>query len=464
MAKTTRQSATYRLWRIFAKKRITIARRAANSSHRVIVSTTWHKADQKTTLVKDAPMRRNVIRIAPLRCALALFPLLFTPILTGESAITPVTAMLLSSTTPAGGTAQIALMLPYPLALVTGSVSVDLDATVFDDITAITVFSATGDHVGVANIQGRHAEVQFTSNFGGIGRLPSHPVLQLTVPVLSTAALGSSGAIKMQSQSPWRDLTGGQYKMSFQSPGIKVADGMSIRSVVPGGGPLPSGTPVQIQGQGFSASTKLQLDGVAWSNLQFVNSRQLNFTLGAPADLTGKLLILTDTNGSQTRCYSYLTPSAVRRPAGFPPGIQPIFSQVTYAASEVQNAVFALENANTIPVDIVLQTDVLDFNNGNPPRVTIKTTKRTIVIEPGGVYVGLSSELAQVTATTYIFPTSAIRLAGLNPRRTTRQNGQLPLPAQFRCRPANWSPGIFKLAIRHPLPDCCTFRRPRAPP
>jgi uncharacterized protein (TIGR03437 family) len=283
---------------------------------------------------------------------------------------------------PPGGTVQVTLILSSPLPIAEGNLDIDFDPAVFDSISAINVFSASGDQAGIANIQGRHADVQFTSNSGGIGRLPDYPVLEVTVPVLSIARTGTIGAVAMRSASPWRDVSGYRYAVSFQSPGISIGNGISIQSVTPGGGVVPAGTQVQINGQGFTAATRLQLDGVVWSNQQFVNSRQLNFTLSAPADLTGRLLVVSDTNGAQARFYSFFIPTSVHRSASIPPGIQPIFPQVTYAGGNFGGC--ALENQTLTPVDVVFTQIISSDEIKVPPTVSTKT----MTIPSGEVYLG----------------------------------------------------------------------------
>ena len=143
-----------------------------------------------------------------------------------------ITAIFSSSPASPGGAAQIALTLPSPVAMVTGSLAIDLDPAVFGIISAINVFSASGDQVGLASLQGRHADVQFTSDSGGVGRLPDFPVLQVTVPVLTSTNAGS--AVHAQAKGPWRDLAGNTYAMSFQTSGITAGSGPSIQSIVPG--------------------------------------------------------------------------------------------------------------------------------------------------------------------------------------------------------------------------------------
>ena len=80
-------------------------------------------------------------------------------------------ATFASTAVPPGGTAQLQLFLAAPKALVSGGAVITLDATVFDNITAADVYSATGDQVGTANITGRTVDVEFTSPTGGVGRV-----------------------------------------------------------------------------------------------------------------------------------------------------------------------------------------------------------------------------------------------------------------------------------------------------
>src|SRR5690349_3921112 len=55
---------------------------------------------------------------------------------------------------PPGGWAQIKIGLRAPALVQSGSVSLDLDPAIFGDIAAVAVFSATGDALGYANVQG----------------------------------------------------------------------------------------------------------------------------------------------------------------------------------------------------------------------------------------------------------------------------------------------------------------------
>src|ERR1039457_6449175 len=131
--------------------------------------------------------------------------LLTSSLLAADSAIT---ALVSSPVVQPGGTAQITVTLPTPVAITHGRFQIDFDPAVFGDIAAIHVFSASGDQQGVAKLQGQHADVVFSANSGGIGRLPNFPVAEITVPVIATARAGVTGAVTVQSSSPWYEVSG----------------------------------------------------------------------------------------------------------------------------------------------------------------------------------------------------------------------------------------------------------------
>jgi uncharacterized protein (TIGR03437 family) len=284
---------------------------------------------------------------------------------------------------PSGGTAQITVTLASPVALTHGRFTIDLDPAVFGNISAVNVFSASGDQEGAARLDGLHADVMFGANSGGIGRLPNMPVAEITAPVLVSAPAGVTGAVKVQSSTVWHELSGKQYTVSVQSPGVPIGAGMSIRSVVPGGGKLAAGTVVAINGQGFTNSTKLQLDGVAWSNPQVLGPTLLNITLTGATDLTGKLFQLTDSDGASTRYYSSLTPASVQDDSGTP-GFWPIFPAIDSQFTGVsQSLTWWFENDTSNPIDVLftpfLATCTPCAGQPRPP-------SKKITIPEGGLY------------------------------------------------------------------------------
>ncbi len=260
---------------------------------------------------------------------------------------------------PSGGTAQIQIFLASPAAIDSGEVSLDLDPAVFGGIVAAGVFSVTGDQVGTANIQDRHVDVQFNSATGGVGRLPNLPVVTVTVPVVSTAAAGAKSTINVNSST-------------FQpaSAVLTVGGALSVASVSPGGGSLATGAVVTIVGTGFAASTSVAIDGAAIASTQFVGAHEIDLTLAAPADLTGKRVLVQNADASLVAFYPALRGSYVQRPtSGGLATIQPIFPQQLYQACEPApflggTPYVALQNPLQQSVDVELKT-VIEYENGN---------------------------------------------------------------------------------------------------
>ncbi len=100
-----------------------------------------------------------------------------------------------NETVPAGAMANIKITAVTPQPIGSGQIVMDFDPAVFGDIAGVSVFSVNGDAVGVATAKGQHLEVTFVSPLSGIGRSPGFPILQVTIPVLATAALGAAAAI-----------------------------------------------------------------------------------------------------------------------------------------------------------------------------------------------------------------------------------------------------------------------------
>jgi uncharacterized protein (TIGR03437 family) len=253
-----------------------------------------------------------------------------------------------------------------------GELSLDLDPAVFGSITAADVFSATGDQVGTANIQDRQVDVQFQSATLGIGRLPGLPVLTVTIPVLSTAAPGSTSTINVNVK------TG-----VFQSTSaiLTVGGALSVATVSPGGGWLASGAVVKIAGTAFTAATAVTIDGAALANTRFISPQEVDITLAAAADLTGKRVLVVNADGSQSVFYSALRGSYVQRPTSSGLAtIQPIFPQQLYQACQPEDlsAAIALQNPLAQPVDVEIET-VSKFLNGDA------VTGSVVTLPPYGI-------------------------------------------------------------------------------
>lgn len=303
--------------------------------------------------------------------------------LSGQTADIPVTAQVSSTTVPPGATAQITIALANPISFTQGKFQVDLDPAVFGAISAIQIFSASGDQQGVARIKGTHADVTFAASSGTIGALPNLPVAQITATLTDSAPIGQQGAVAVSTATPWRAANGDTYIVSFHSPGVTVGSGMAIESVVPGGGAIPAGTTVTINGAGFSDSTSMALADVAWSGLQVVSPSQITFIVDGTTDLQGKKIILSDANGSSTTIYSVLTPALIDqwRPST---GYWPIFPLSKATSGSGVNGLWLL-NDTADAIDVTLSGEYYACTPCHwppPPRIPITIPAQTSMVVP----------------------------------------------------------------------------------
>lgn len=220
-----------------------------------------------------------------------------------------------SETAPAGGWAQIKISATAPALIARGGVVVNFNPTVFGPIASVAVFSATGDVVGVAVVNGESMNVTFESPSAGVGQLPDLPVFTVTIPVLASVTAGTVSAITIDpSQSPWTNQNGAAYTVSATAGSVTVGGSLSVQNLAPGGGLQAAGTLVQIDGTGFTTATTVAIAGVSVSNTEFVSPTEMNVTLGGAADLTGKQVALVNPDGSQVEFFSSISAFRSRLP------------------------------------------------------------------------------------------------------------------------------------------------------
>jgi uncharacterized protein (TIGR03437 family) len=194
----------------------------------------------------------------------------------------------------------------------------DFDPAVFGSIASVAVFSATGDALGYANVNGQHVDAHFSSPSAGIGQLPNLPLFAVWIPLLAGAKSGASTAVTIDpSGSPWTDAQGNTYTVTVNAGAVTVGGGLSVASVTPGGGILPAGTVLQIAGTGFDSTTMVAIDGVAVASVRFINSTQMEATLGGATELTGKHFRLANATGQMVDYFPAFPSAPSTPPAGF---------------------------------------------------------------------------------------------------------------------------------------------------
>ena len=287
-----------------------------------------------------------------------------------------------SETAPAGGWAQIKIFSVTPQLVSSGRLIMKFDSAVFGSPSGVAVFSAQGDAVGVATINGQSLDVTFSSSAGGIGQLPQLPVLTVTVPVLATAAAGTISAVTLDaSRGGWLDPQNNAYSVTAAPGSVTVGGSLSVKDVAPGGGLLPAGALVRIHGTGFSAATVATIDGVTVSNAQFAGTGEIDLTLGGAADLTGKRVVLRNPDGGQIEYFSATSSVPDKAPANLA-SIQPVLSMQTWTSAGVQFTMrggsMALQNPNPTAVDVILQSQ----NSLSP-----LDSQTTVTVPPGALVV-----------------------------------------------------------------------------
>ena len=336
---------------------------------------------------------------------------------------------------PPGGTAELVLTLNSPLPIAHGRVTIDLDPVIFGNISVVNVFSATGDQIGVASIQGRHADVEFTSSTGGIGRLPKQPILQVSAPVLSTTNPGTFSNPSLGSPSPWQDSAGNVYSPQFVVSPVAIGGTVSIQNVV------QSGTAVIVNGSGFLPSGSLEIEGVAWQNLQFISSTQIGFTLAEPTDLTGRLVRIV--NPDRSSASYYVGPNGQATLLSFYglSGLQPIVPSTVYTSAGLAGpGTYAFESPTGDAVQVVSQV-------AYTPMCSSYDFSQTIFVEPGkfNLYTPLAGPQ---TCFSNIIPTNpSFSFQSSAPIRAIELT-----PSQSPDHPGAIASGVHGRGINEPLP------------
>jgi uncharacterized protein (TIGR03437 family) len=260
------------------------------------------------------------------RFQLAALLLTFSAHLFAQS---PTIALTISSeTAPPGGYAQLKVSLASPALVSNASVSMTLNPTIFGPISNVAAFSATGDQIGYAHVEGQQVTASFSSASAGLGQLPGLPIFVVTVPVLATASLGATSLVTVDpTQSPWQDQQGNAYTITVNPGTFTVGGSLSIQSVTPGGGLLPAGTVIRIDGTGFNPTATVTIDGVSVASTQFVSAQQMRVTLGGSTELTGKHVHVQTATGPQSAYFCSLSSA----PANVTSTVFPLLPQTTYS-------------------------------------------------------------------------------------------------------------------------------------
>jgi hypothetical protein len=303
---------------------------------------------------------------------------------------TSITVQVSSETAPPGGTAQFKIFVTPPALVSTANISMTFDPTIFGPILNVAAFSATGDQAGYASVNGQQLTASFSSSSASLGQLPDLPVFVVTVPVLATAKTAATSYIIVDpTESPGQDQRGNTYTVSVNLGTFTVGGTLSIQSVTPGGGLLPSATVVTVNGTGFDATTTVAIDGVNLGAMQWISAQQLNVTLAGATEMTAKHVHVANPAGASVEYFA-----AIPAPVGgsssalllLPQLPSPQYAAVTWTYPfETGYVMFysCLQNPSAFPVTA---TYYFAATNG-------VFTSQTVVIPPYGLHVANNATL-----------------------------------------------------------------------
>jgi uncharacterized protein (TIGR03437 family) len=276
----------------------------------------------------------------------------------------PATVVVSNETVPAGATVQLKFFLSKPALVAKGELVMQLDPTVFASVTTVCAFSANGDAYGFAKITGLNVDVWFGSQSGGVGQLVGMPIVAVTAVVLSTATVGQTASV---TPTPtifgWADPQGNAYTVTASAGTVTVGGSLSIASVTQGGGILPIGTSIEIDGTGFNSAAMVQIDGASIASAQVSNPGKILLTLGGATELTGKRIQITNPDGSEVEAFSFLPGVPVSSTGTDFDGVVPILPLQTYTVATVfvgGNGLGGMAIRNPNPVAVQLLVDTTD--------------------------------------------------------------------------------------------------------
>jgi hypothetical protein len=293
---------------------------------------------------------------------------------------------------PPGGVVQMKMMLTAPTPISSGGPRFRFAST-FDAVRGIELFNPTGDVNGAAVINGSQVNVFYTASSDAQGT--DYPIMTVALHVSPDAVPGCQTQFSLDPSSTWILGLLGLATLKPMAPAtVTVGGTISITNVVPGGGVLPAGSVVSIQGMGFQDKTQIQLNAIKASSITLISPNEIQFTLAQSTIMTGQKIQVVNPDGSQDTYYSYLR--GIPRVQSGRPLLQntvPIFSAVTHS-----QAVFA-------PIGILSANQFSGIAAQNPGTVLAEVTVSlysaqnallggsTISLPPGYGFIEETSEL-----------------------------------------------------------------------
>jgi hypothetical protein len=276
-------------------------------------------------------------------------------------------------------------------------------------LIGIELFNPNGDVNGVAMTGGSLVSVSSVTSTGTQGS--DYPIMTMSFQVPANMSSGAKLSFGLDPSSTWgMGLLGTATLKPVLPATITVGGSISITNVVPGGGWLPAGTVVSVQGIGFQTGTQVQLSNIKASSISVVSSNEIQIVLAESTQMTGKKIQVANPDGSHDTYFSYMR--------GIPLGQSsrpllasavPIFSTMTYsqatfaAANNLSTSEFtgvAVQNPSLMTATVTFAL----FSSTDAPlgsstmvipsgyRMMRETSELAGVAPPAGSYLVISSD------------------------------------------------------------------------
>ena len=214
---------------------------------------------------------------------------------------------------PAGGVAQIKLLMTEPRPIVMGGGGMVFDT--FDmDVLGIAVHSTAGDAVGTAVYQRGRLAINMVSPSGTLGSVAGYPILTIAVRIKPGTPVGTRIPFNLiLPASGWQDILGSVQAVETKGGSVTVGGSLSIDNVLPGGGLILPGQTIRILGKGFQQGMSTRIDGFSQKSMQMLSTNEIDAVSATPFTLDAVRMVFKLKSGEQQTYYSYQRPSDVKR-------------------------------------------------------------------------------------------------------------------------------------------------------
>jgi hypothetical protein len=199
-----------------------------------------------------------------------------------------------SETAPAGGTAQVKVLLTPTQAASAGAIRL---TGARSKVRGAGLFDSEGDLFGTAVLNGGSIDVRFVSPGARFGRSESSPMLTVDFEMAGDTQPGESTPIDL--------VAADSGEPGGASGRIQAGGSLSIRNVVPGGGMLPAGAVVTLQGMGFRPDTRVKIAGLQDLDVSYISHSELQLTMPAPTRMDGLRITATNPDDAAAEYVAY---------------------------------------------------------------------------------------------------------------------------------------------------------------